>query len=64
PKGGLLAGFLGLPDSPAVNIDLYGQGPISDCKGKLQAALDGQQRAAIEARHQIMEAASSGHRRP
>ncbi|ARM90278.1 hypothetical protein RHEC894_CH04038 [Rhizobium sp. CIAT894] len=53
PKGGLVAGFLGLPDSPAVNIDLDGQGPISDWKGKLQAALDGQQRAAIEARHQI-----------
>ncbi|NEI35575.1 filamentous hemagglutinin adherence factor [Rhizobium leguminosarum] len=55
PKGGLLAGFLGLPDSPAVNIDLDGQGPISDWKGKVQAALDGQQRAAIEARHQITE---------
>ncbi|MGO8019174.1 translocation/assembly module TamB domain-containing protein [Rhizobium leguminosarum] len=55
PKGGLLAGFLGLPDSPAVNIDLDGQGPISDWKGKLQAALDGQQRAAIEARHQSTE---------
>ncbi|MBY3415014.1 filamentous hemagglutinin adherence factor [Rhizobium laguerreae] len=55
PKGGLLAGFLGLPDSPAVNIDLDGQGPISDWKGKLQATLDGQQRAAIEARHQITE---------
>ncbi|MBY5866569.1 translocation/assembly module TamB domain-containing protein [Rhizobium leguminosarum] len=53
PKGGLLAGFLGLPDSPAVNIDLDGQGPISDWKGKVQAALDGQQRAAIETRHQI-----------
>lgn len=53
PKGGLLAGFLGLPDSPAVKIDLDGQGPISDWKGKVQAALDGQQRAAIETRHQI-----------
>ncbi|MDR9762716.1 translocation/assembly module TamB domain-containing protein [Rhizobium redzepovicii] len=53
PKGGLLAGFLGLPDNPAVNIDLDGQGPISDWRGKVQAALDGQQRAAIEARHQI-----------
>lgn len=53
PKGGLLAGFLGLPDSPAVNIDLDGQGPISDWTGKLQAALDGQQRAAIEGRHAI-----------
>lgn len=55
PKGGLLAGFLGLPDSPAVNIDLDGQGPISDWKGKLQAALDGQQRAAIEGRHAISQ---------
>ncbi|WP_037079210.1 translocation/assembly module TamB domain-containing protein [Rhizobium sp. CCGE 510] len=53
PKGGLLAGLLGLPNDPAVNIDLDGQGPISDWKGKLQAALDGEQRAAIEGRHQI-----------
>ncbi|HWT60906.1 MAG TPA: translocation/assembly module TamB domain-containing protein [Rhizobium sp.] len=53
PKGGLLAGFLGLADNPAVDIDLDGQGPISDWRGKVQAALDGQQRAAIEARHQI-----------
>ncbi|PDT06148.1 filamentous hemagglutinin adherence factor [Rhizobium chutanense] len=53
PKGGLVAGLLGLPDDPAVNIDLDGQGPISDWKGKVQAALDGQPRAAIEARHQI-----------
>ncbi|MBX5048398.1 translocation/assembly module TamB domain-containing protein [Rhizobium lentis] len=53
PKGGLVAGFLGLPDDPAVNIDLDGQGPISDWTGKVQAALDGQQRAAIEGRHAI-----------
>ncbi|ARO25913.1 hypothetical protein TAL182_CH04212 [Rhizobium sp. TAL182] len=53
PKGGLLAGFLGLPGNPAVNIDLDGQGPISDWTGKIQAALDGQQRAAIEGRHAI-----------
>ncbi|WP_434733223.1 translocation/assembly module TamB domain-containing protein [Rhizobium sp. YTUHZ044] len=53
PKGGLLAGFLGLPGNPAVNINLDGQGPISDWTGKMQAALDGQQRAAIEGRHAI-----------
>ncbi|ABC92596.1 hypothetical conserved protein [Rhizobium etli CFN 42] len=53
PKGGLLAGFLGLPGNPAVNIDLDGQGPISNWAGKMQAALDGQQRAAIEGRHAI-----------
>ena len=53
PKGGLVAGFLGLPGDPAVNITLDGQGPISNWTGKLQAALDGQQRAAIEGRHAI-----------
>ncbi|MFS8147305.1 translocation/assembly module TamB domain-containing protein [Rhizobium sp. BR 249] len=53
PKGGLVAGLLGLPGEPAVKIDLNGQGPISDWTGKLQAALDGQQRAAIEGRHAI-----------
>ncbi|OWV67277.1 filamentous hemagglutinin adherence factor [Rhizobium sp. R339] len=53
PKGGLVAGFLGLPGDPAVNITLDGQGPISDWTGKLQAALDGQQRAAVEGRHAI-----------
>lgn len=53
PQGGLLAGFLGLPGSPAVNIALNGEGPISDWNGKLQAALDGQQRASLEGRHAI-----------
>jgi translocation and assembly module TamB len=53
PKGGLLAGFLALPGNPAVSIDLSGEGPISDWRGKLQAALDGQQRAAIETHHML-----------
>jgi len=53
PQGGLLAGFLGLPGSPAVNIALNGEGPISDWNGKLQAALDGQQRASLEGKHAI-----------
>jgi translocation and assembly module TamB len=53
PQGGLLAGFLGLPGSPAINIALNGDGPISDWNGKLQAALDGQQRAALEGKHAI-----------
>ncbi|MBB3658897.1 translocation and assembly module TamB [Rhizobium sp. BK650] len=53
PQGGLLAGFLGLPGSPAVNIALSGEGPISDWNGKLQAALDGQQRASLEGKHAI-----------
>jgi translocation and assembly module TamB len=53
PKGGLLAGVLALPNSPAMEISLDGDGPISDWKAKLQASLDGQQRAAIEARHTL-----------
>ncbi|WFR94940.1 translocation/assembly module TamB domain-containing protein [Rhizobium tumorigenes] len=51
PKGGMLAGLLRLPGSPAMNIDLSGQGPLSDWTGKLQAALDGQQMATIDGRH-------------
>ncbi len=53
PKGGLLAGVLALPNNPAVEISLNGDGPISDWKAKLQASLDGQQRAAIEAHHTL-----------
>lgn len=53
PKGGLLAGVLALPGQPALEISLDGDGPVSDWKGKLQASLDGQQRASIEARHTL-----------
>ncbi len=53
PKGGLLAGVLALPGNPAVEISLTGDGPISDWRGQLQAALDGQQRASIEAHHTL-----------
>ncbi len=51
PKGGMLAGILRLPGSPAMNVDLSGQGPLSDWTGKLQAALDGQPMATIDGRH-------------
>jgi translocation and assembly module TamB len=53
PKGGLLAGVLALPGTPAMEISLDGDGPVSDWRGKLQASLDGQQRASIEARHTL-----------
>ncbi|CCM77562.1 translocation/assembly module TamB domain-containing protein [Rhizobium mesoamericanum] len=53
PKGGLLAGVLALPGNPAVEISLTGDGPISDWRGQLLAALDGQQRASIEAHHTL-----------
>ncbi len=55
PKGGLLAGVLALPGNPAVEISLTGDGPVSDWRGQLQAALDGQQRASIEAHHTLTE---------
>ncbi|MET0747409.1 MAG: translocation/assembly module TamB domain-containing protein [Rhizobium sp.] len=51
PKGGMLAGMLHLPGNPAMNIDLSGQGPLSDWTGKLQAALDGQPMATIDGHH-------------
>lgn len=53
PKGGLLAGLLRLPNDPAVNIDVSGEGPISEWAGKLQASLDGQPRMNIEGRHSL-----------
>ncbi|WP_431322707.1 translocation/assembly module TamB domain-containing protein [Rhizobium sp. YTU87027] len=53
PKGGLLAGLLALPGNPALEIGLTGDGPISDWRGQLQAALDGQQRASIGAHHTL-----------
>ncbi len=55
PKGGLLAGVLALPNNPAVEISLNGDGPIADWRAKLQASLDGQQRAAIDARHTLTQ---------
>jgi translocation and assembly module TamB len=53
PKDGMLAGILHLPGSPALNIDLDGQGPLSDWSGKLQAALDGQPTATFEGHHSL-----------
>ena len=53
PKGGLLATLLSLPGDPAVNLSVDGEGPISDWNGRLQAALDGQQRASIEGHHSL-----------
>lgn len=51
PKGGMIAAMLHLPGNPALNLDIGGEGPLSDWKGKLQAALDGQQIVAIDAHH-------------
>ncbi len=53
PKGGMLASMLKLPNEPALNMDVTGEGPLSDWKGKLQAALDGQPRVTVEGHHQL-----------
>ncbi|PKA42564.1 filamentous hemagglutinin adherence factor, partial [Rhizobium sullae] len=55
PKGGLLATFLSLPGDPAVDIVVDGEGPISDWNGRLQAALDGQERASIKGHHALTQ---------
>lgn len=51
PKGGVMATLLSLPGDPSVNLSIDGDGPISNWKAKLLAALDGQPRASIEGQH-------------
>ncbi|MGY5779960.1 translocation/assembly module TamB domain-containing protein [Rhizobium sp. LEGMi135b] len=53
PRDGMLAGLLHLPGGPAVNIDLSGEGPLSNWAGKLQAALDGKPTVAISGHHSL-----------
>ncbi|MFK0164540.1 translocation/assembly module TamB domain-containing protein [Rhizobium sp. NPDC090279] len=53
PRDGMLAGLLHLPGGPAINIDLSGDGPLSNWAGKLQAALDGKPTVAISGRHSL-----------
>ncbi|MFA1672469.1 filamentous hemagglutinin adherence factor, partial [Rhizobium mongolense] len=55
PKGGLVAAFLSLPGDPSVDIVVDGEGPVSDWNGRLQAALDGQQRASIKGHHALTQ---------
>ncbi|MFJ6326254.1 MULTISPECIES: translocation/assembly module TamB domain-containing protein [unclassified Rhizobium] len=53
PRDGMLAGLLHLPGGPAINIDLSGEGPLSNWAGKLQAALDGKPTVAINGHHSL-----------
>src|SRR5262249_14864830 len=53
PRDGMLAGMLHLPGGPAININLSGEGPLSNWAGKLQAALDGKPTVSIDGRHAI-----------
>ncbi len=50
-KGGLLATLLKLPDSPAIDIAVEGDGPLDGWSGKVRAALDGTERLALDGRH-------------
>lgn len=52
PTGGLLAGLLKLPGTPAIDLTVEGDGPLSDWQGKVAAALDGRPTLAIHATHQ------------
>lgn len=56
PQGGLIAGMLRLPNTPAINLKLDGEGPLSDWSGKLAAAIDGQPILAVSGHHQLSSA--------
>ncbi|MEI3852161.1 MULTISPECIES: translocation/assembly module TamB domain-containing protein [unclassified Ensifer] len=51
PNNGVLAKLLRLPNEPAVNIKLTGEGPLSDWAGAATAALDGSEILKLEGRH-------------
>ncbi|MDJ1635011.1 translocation/assembly module TamB domain-containing protein [Rhizobium rhizogenes] len=51
PRDGLLAGLLHLPGGPAIDINLSGEGPLSNWVGKLQAALDDKPTVSISGQH-------------
>lgn len=53
PAGGLLAGLLRLPGSPALRIGVDGDGPLTDWKGKVTAAIDGRPTLAVDASHRV-----------
>lgn len=60
PRDGMLAGLLNLPGKPAMHLAVDGDGPLSDWKGRLIAALDGAQAFAADARHVAVD--GGGHR--
>ncbi|MBB3611961.1 translocation/assembly module TamB domain-containing protein [Rhizobium sp. BK602] len=53
PRDGLLAGLLHLPGGPAIDINLSGEGPLSNWAGKLQAALDNKPTVSIDGHHAV-----------
>ena len=55
PQGGLLARLLRLPGTPAVDLALDGQGPLSDWAGNLQGSVGGNPVLNVDARHRLVE---------
>ncbi|MEI2299282.1 translocation/assembly module TamB domain-containing protein [Ensifer sp. MJa1] len=51
PANGVLAKLLRLPNEPAVNIKVTGEGPLSDWAGTATAALDGTEILKLDGRH-------------
>ena len=51
PKGGLLGSILQLPDNPAIDISVAGDGPLDSWAGHIRAKLDGVQRLALDGSH-------------
>lgn len=60
PQGGLLATLLSLPDTPAISIDLNGEGPLSDWTGALSGDVAGSRVLNLSGRHVL---ATDGARR-
>ncbi|MDO9418043.1 translocation/assembly module TamB domain-containing protein [Pararhizobium sp.] len=55
PKGGVLAKLLRLPNEPAVNITVTGDGPLSNWTGSAAAALDGTPLVKLGGRHSLAD---------
>lgn len=53
PAGGIIAGLLGLPGRPAVDVMVSGSGPADDWKGTGTFAIDGRLVASLEGTHRL-----------
>lgn len=51
PRGGLLGTIMQLPDNPAIELSVTGNGPLDSWAGKIRAKLDGVQRLALDGSH-------------
>ncbi|KJF71857.1 translocation/assembly module TamB domain-containing protein [Agrobacterium arsenijevicii] len=55
PEGGLLATLLSLPGTPAVAIDVNGEGPLSDWTGTLRGNVAGNQVVNVTGHHLLSD---------